>query len=181
MGDNQSQRRNLLRIIGVKNHAYHFAYFISDFILYFVPVSIFIMICFALRYSMFTDYYIVKTFSLSTFGLVIIPITYLLSLFFKDQDYAFRNSGVILYTLGFMIADAFASNSEKEFYVMTPEEPWKLIVMLYPFNFHYWTQGYSEANVHTPDKDYNFNCQVIFTTVYIFVGFLLATLNMFWD
>jgi len=44
-----------------------------------------------------------------SFGFAIVPITYLIGFAFKDYDNAFRNSGLILYTLGFMIADAIST------------------------------------------------------------------------
>lgn len=50
------------------------------------------------------------------FGFVLIPITYLIGFAFREYDNAFRNSGLILYTLGFLIADAICSITKAEFY-----------------------------------------------------------------
>ena len=51
-----------------------------------------------------------------SFGFVVIPITYLIGFAFRDYDNAFRNSGLILYTVGFLIADAISSITKAEFY-----------------------------------------------------------------
>lgn len=67
-------------------------------------------------------------------------MTYLLGFAFKDYDNAFRNSGLILYTLGFMIADAIISVSKAHFYEYNETDTsFKYAAMIDPFLFYYWT------------------------------------------
>lgn len=94
-----------------------------------------------------------KICSIFSFGFVIIPLTYLIGFAFRDYDNAFRNSGIILYTFGFMIADAFISISQATFYKYNGGSTAKFTAMIDPFLFYYWTQGFPVANTFPAPGD----------------------------
>ncbi len=73
---------------------------------------------------------------------------------FKEYDNAFRNSGLILYTLGFMVADAMIAITEQDFYENTKDSSKsKYIAMIDPFLFYYWTQG-SPATKYEQENEF---------------------------
>ena len=180
VNDNQSSRRHLFRILGVKPSAYYCGYLFSDYVFYIVPVIVLIVLCTFMQYGLFTWFAVVKTLSLFSFGMVLIPITYLLSFVFPDQDHAFKNSGIILYTVGFLIADAIASIQDS-FYVVHDHDLYKLIGMLYPFIFHYWTQGYTEYDTHGRDRDVNYWAQIGYCGLETLIGVGLVCWAMRWE
>ena len=123
----------------------------------------------------------IKTLNLTVYGIVIIPITYLLSFLFKDQETAFKNSGLILYFFGFLIADTFSSVLEDDFYLVHSDQLWKLAIMLNPFMFNYWTLGYPSKDKHPQEQDFNFNCQIIFCGVQFVIAMFLLWFVMLLD
>ena len=145
--DLQTQRRFLMRIMGLRHTPYYLGYFLCDYLYYLVPNLLIIVNANAAQIDLFIDYQVVKDTSIVVFGVVIIPLAYLIGFAFKDYDNAFRHSGIILYSLGFMIADAVMAITEADFFRVTPNESAvKYIAMLDPFVFYYWSQGFPAKN-----------------------------------
>ena len=103
-------------MMGLRTVPYYIGYFISDYIFYIIPNLLVVVLCNSLSITLFTDYQIVKISCMVTFGAILIPLSYLIGFVFKDYDNAFRNSGLILYTFGFLTADAISCISHTNFY-----------------------------------------------------------------
>lgn len=133
-----SQRRFLMRMMGLRPVPYYIGYYICDYIFYMTPNLMIVVFCNAMQLSLFTDYQLVKISCMIAFGFVLIPITYLIGFAFREYDNAFRNSGLILYTFGFLIADAICSMTKSQFYKHYEEQNFRFLAMLDPFIFYYW-------------------------------------------
>eukprot|EP00347_Sterkiella_histriomuscorum_P008930 403343198 len=178
-----SQRRYLMRMMGLKPIPYYIGYYISDYIFYITPNMMIVIICNAMSLQLFTDYQIVKISCMVSFGFVLIPITYLIGFAFRDYDNAFRNSGLILFTFGFLIADAISSITKAQFYHYEDDlRPYKFLAMIDPFVFYYWAQGFAVEN-NMPEKGDHLmmSLQLSFCFIQIFIGLLLLSFVIFLD
>ena len=146
-------------MIGVNHKAYYTAYFLSDYIFYCMPLLINIFLLVIVDYQPFLAYSCIKTLNMFIFGFVLIALIYLIVFIFRNQEKAFKNSGVFIYILGFWVADALACIRGEYFYQVSSEKGshWKLLFILNPFIYNEWTIGYAEKNTHGPEGDYNFN------------------------
>ena len=132
-----------MRNMGLRTVPYYIGYYICDYIFYIIPNMIIVIACNCMRLVLFTDYQIVKVSCMVAFGSVLIPISYLIGFVFKEYDNAFRNSGLILYTFGFLVADAISSISHSEFYKIDQDlSRYRFFAMIDPFVFYYWAQGF---------------------------------------
>jgi len=125
----------------------------------------------------------VKDTGIIVFGMVIIPLAYLIGFAFKDYDNAFRNSGLLLYTLGFMLADSIMAITRADFFDVTPNEsPVKYIAMVDPFIFYYWCQGFPSKNdMSNKGDELKMPLQLGFCFVQIVLGVTFFVLCLYLD
>ena len=71
-----------MRLIGLNDRAYFIGHFLCDYLFYVAPTFLIIVMCLIADYRLFSDYSIVKSLSMLSFGFVIIPVNYLLSFLF---------------------------------------------------------------------------------------------------
>ena len=124
-----------------------------------MPVLLIIIATSLFQGAYFLDYMLIKVLNMFSFGFVILPLIYLFSFVFSDQETAFKYSGVVIYAFGFFIADSLACIYETKFYTLYTGSVWsKYPLMIYPFVFNYWTLGYAERNQPDEMHRYNFQC-----------------------
>ncbi|CDW86996.1 abc transporter family protein [Stylonychia lemnae] len=181
--DFQSQKRFLMRMMGLRPIPYYIGYYICDYIFFLVPNLIQILFCNAIRLNLYIDYQLMKISCTVAFGFIIIPVTYLIGFAFKEYDNAFRNSGLILYTLGFMMADAISSVTQTKFYEYEANEyDLKYILMIDPFVFYYWAQGFPVTNNLIKEGDHTkILLQFGFCFIQVVFGIILLMVVMYLD
>jgi len=71
-----------MRFMGLRTIPYYFGYFLSDYIFYMIPNIIFIVVSNCTFLEIFTDYQVIKISGIISFGLVIVPLNYIICLSF---------------------------------------------------------------------------------------------------
>ncbi len=103
--DKENKLRHLLNFIGMKPLAYYVGSYIIDFIFFMVPTIGFIIILFPLniKYFIINGSWAELLAAMTTFGLSMISLTYLISFMFKTANNAFKYSGVIFLLIGLFL------------------------------------------------------------------------------
>ena len=99
--DKENKLRHLLSFIGMKPLAYYLGSFMADLLMFIIPTLLLI----SLLYPLGVKYYIINgawaqlIALMTSFGMCLITMTYLISFMFQNTDRAFRSIGII-YLLG---------------------------------------------------------------------------------
>ena len=94
-----------MNFIGMKPLAYYAGSYIADIIFFMVPTIGFIIILFPLdvRYFIINGAWAELLAVMTTFGLSMISLTYLISFMFKNANNAFKYSGIIFLLIGLFL------------------------------------------------------------------------------
>ncbi len=103
--DKENKLRHLMNFIGMKPLAYYAGSYIADIIFFMVPTIGFIIILFPLdvRYFIINGAWAELLAVMTTFGLSMISLTYLISFMFKNANNAFKYSGIIFLLIGLFL------------------------------------------------------------------------------
>lgn len=105
VADKENKLRHLLNFIGMKPIAYYVGSYLTDIVFFMVPTIGFIIILFPLnvRYFIINGTWALLLAVMTTFGLSMISLTYLLSFMFVNANNAFKYSGVIFLLIGLFL------------------------------------------------------------------------------
>jgi hypothetical protein len=94
---------------GMGSLAYYLGQYVADFSLFVVVEAIFAGFVEVLRLEMYTSQMLKFTLQMTSFGVVLIPFTYLFQIFFENGDSAFRLIGVFYLLLGLLIPEIISA------------------------------------------------------------------------
>ncbi len=105
VADKENKLRHLLNFIGMKPIAYYVGSYLTDIVFFMVPTIGFIIILFPLnvRYFIINGTWALLLAVMTTFGLSMISLTYLLSFMFVNANNAFKYSGIIFLLIGLFL------------------------------------------------------------------------------
>jgi hypothetical protein len=105
VADKENKLRHLLNFIGMKPLAYYTGSYLTDLVFFMVPTLGFIILLFPLnvRYFIINGTWALLLASMTTFGLSMISLTYLLSFMYVNANNAFKYSGIIFLLIGLFI------------------------------------------------------------------------------
>ena len=105
VADKENKLRHLLNFIGMKSLAYYVGSYLTDLIFFMVPTIGFIILLFPLnvRYFIINGSWAILLAAMTTFGLSMISLTYLMSFIFKNANNAFKYIGAIFILIGLFI------------------------------------------------------------------------------
>jgi hypothetical protein len=105
VADKENKLRHLLNFIGMKPLAYYVGSYLTDLIFFMVPTIGFIILLFPLnvRYFIINGSWAILLAAMTTFGLSMISLTYLMSFIIKNANNAFKYIGAIFILIGLFI------------------------------------------------------------------------------
>lgn len=101
--DKEKKLRQYMYLSGVGPVSYYLGMFTADFLLFFVTEMAFLLFIFAFRLEMYSSQFWKFSINMTTFGLVLIPFTYMFQHFFSNADSAFRFIGLAYLVVGLLL------------------------------------------------------------------------------
>lgn len=105
--DKEKKLRQYMYLAGVGPLPYYFGLFIADYSLYLLTQTIFALFVWVMKLKVFASQMGQFLALMATFGMVLIPFTYMFQHFFKNSDSAFRFIGVTYILLGILFPGVF--------------------------------------------------------------------------
>lgn len=93
----------MLTLYGMTSFRYYIGLFTADYILYCIPMSLFLLFIEILDLSIFKDNLDHFSFLMLMFGANLVTFTYFFSIFFSDVNAAFKKAPLIMLFLGVIL------------------------------------------------------------------------------
>ena len=105
--DREMRLRYLLNFVGMKTFSYYLGSFLADFILFMGPTLFFIIALFPMKIESFSQNWDKILAIMTSFGVALINLTYLMGFLFSKAETAFRQIGIFYIIVGFFLPSVF--------------------------------------------------------------------------